>query len=89
MLVHTQVRKARIKPGEEVQLKASMREMEAQRASAEQCQVARQIVAGDGSVGVGGGLMGGMRMLELQLKGMLTREANVAHAAGVRCFSVF
>ena len=28
----------------------------------------------------------GMRMLELQLKGMLTREANVAHAAGVFSF---
>jgi hypothetical protein len=35
------------------------------------------IPAGDGSVGVKGGLVGGLRMLELQLKGALTREANL------------
>eukprot|EP00983_Pelagomonas_calceolata_P057299 1145010-Pelagomonas_calceolata.AAC.3 len=57
--------------------------MEARRATAEQCHTARQIVVGDGSTGLEGGLVGGLRMLELQLKGVLTREANAASAAGM------
>jgi len=78
------VRKARIKPGEEVSLKAAVRAMEAQRATAEQCHTARQIVAGDGSgTGLEGGLAGGLRQLEQQLKGVLAREAQAASAAGV------
>jgi len=76
------VRKARIKPGEEANLKAAVRVMEAQRATAEQCNAARQIVAGDGSMGLEGGLSGRLRMLELQLRGVLAREESAASAAG-------
>jgi hypothetical protein len=51
MLLHlirarAQVRKARIKPGEETDLKAAVRAMDAQRAAAEQCNTARQVIAG-------------------------------------------
>ncbi|KAF5829677.1 hypothetical protein DUNSADRAFT_15676 [Dunaliella salina] len=77
------VRKARIQPGEESGLRATVRAMEARRATAEQCHTARQLVTGDGSMGLEGGLVGAMRMLELQLKGVLTREANAASAAEI------
>jgi DNA repair ATPase RecN len=80
-VLRIQVAKARLRPGEDSQLRSSLRALEQQRQAAEQYAAARDSLVGDGSSGPAGGLVGMLRQLDSQLRAVLAREEAAAAAA--------
>ena len=82
MYAHTQVRKARIQPMEEIALRKAVRAMESRKAAAEQCAAVRAAIVGEGSGG--GGVVSAVRSLETQLKAIMAKEEQLGESA---CYS--
>ena len=80
-----QVQQSRLQPGEERQLRATLRQLESRRSSVERAGLVHLAVMGEGGLG---GVLQGVRALESHVNGILAQEETHAGLSAQGKFGV-